>query len=618
MPARGFIINRFFSFTEIGIGEEGLDIGQVDLIVNFDCLSSPIRMVQRTGRTGRKRSGRVVSLVSEGAEENRLRTSEAETRRLWNALKSPDAFVFVKDIPLLPEQPLLVRKIMNIVNKYRLSQVGGHSQKRKHKRKAEPATNDTRPWKLSNSDELRREKEYGRCNFNSKLYKEVIKAWRNGLNCYERVPKSLQTSSAQGQGLSSLVLRKMEAFTFAHSSKNLEYSTSSPVSGGRRNLYSSFSVSKDDSSAPGSCDEVYHTETEDYSVHEDDAIVVFSPLNDLSSNRGFVTDTAEIPHTNSNKPKLNDIFGCALSGTEPGLSDAVKAIVFGGVTFPVDPPDERRIESHVIFGDDDDAMRSVAHTKLHVNERSTKHSESPKSIDNEVDIPALERSPMRKHHSDDKEDEEDLVLQSRARCSSTKGGVGFDPDESVKSDYHNSARENTRVDKSRHAYDTNVSQLGTSGNEDKAIVDDKKNSKQWLDSIIHVDDSDSQKSETEQSICFDLPTQDDEDSLLEKNESAGSLHAHDTEACHLENFSNGVKIIVNDLNRSKQGPDSITEIDDGENKKSETERSICINLQQTQADDEGSKSEVEQSICFDLQTEDSSSSSSSHSCLHFR
>ena len=31
------------------IGEEGLDIGDVDLIVNFDCLRSPIRMVQRTG-----------------------------------------------------------------------------------------------------------------------------------------------------------------------------------------------------------------------------------------------------------------------------------------------------------------------------------------------------------------------------------------------------------------------------------------------------------------------------------------------------------------------------------------------------------------------------------------
>lgn len=37
--------------------------------VNFDCLSSPIRMLQRVGRTGRKRAGRVVSLVAQGPEE---------------------------------------------------------------------------------------------------------------------------------------------------------------------------------------------------------------------------------------------------------------------------------------------------------------------------------------------------------------------------------------------------------------------------------------------------------------------------------------------------------------------------------------------------------------------
>ena len=48
------------------IAEEGLDIGQVDLIVSFDASTSPIRNIQRAGRTGRKRSGRVVLLVAEG------------------------------------------------------------------------------------------------------------------------------------------------------------------------------------------------------------------------------------------------------------------------------------------------------------------------------------------------------------------------------------------------------------------------------------------------------------------------------------------------------------------------------------------------------------------------
>lgn len=48
------------------IAEEGLDIAEVDLIVSFDVTQSPVRMLQRNGRTARKKSGRVVMLVTEG------------------------------------------------------------------------------------------------------------------------------------------------------------------------------------------------------------------------------------------------------------------------------------------------------------------------------------------------------------------------------------------------------------------------------------------------------------------------------------------------------------------------------------------------------------------------
>ena len=51
------------------VGEEGLDIGDVDLIVCFDAHKSPIRLVQRMGRTGRKRKGRIIMLLTEGREE---------------------------------------------------------------------------------------------------------------------------------------------------------------------------------------------------------------------------------------------------------------------------------------------------------------------------------------------------------------------------------------------------------------------------------------------------------------------------------------------------------------------------------------------------------------------
>lgn len=42
------------------VAEEGIDVGEIDLIVCFDINSkNPIRLVQRIGRTGRRRDGKV-------------------------------------------------------------------------------------------------------------------------------------------------------------------------------------------------------------------------------------------------------------------------------------------------------------------------------------------------------------------------------------------------------------------------------------------------------------------------------------------------------------------------------------------------------------------------------
>ncbi|WIA18815.1 hypothetical protein OEZ85_003496 [Tetradesmus obliquus] len=59
------------------IGEEGLDIPQVDLIICWDA-SSPSRMRQREGRTGRSRPGRVVTLLSEGREAQHYEDNHAK------------------------------------------------------------------------------------------------------------------------------------------------------------------------------------------------------------------------------------------------------------------------------------------------------------------------------------------------------------------------------------------------------------------------------------------------------------------------------------------------------------------------------------------------------------
>ncbi|XP_006160666.1 Fanconi anemia group M protein [Tupaia chinensis] len=68
------------------VGEEGLDIGEVDLIICFDAQKSPIRLVQRMGRTGRKRQGRIVVILAEGREERTYNQSQSNKRNIYKAI----------------------------------------------------------------------------------------------------------------------------------------------------------------------------------------------------------------------------------------------------------------------------------------------------------------------------------------------------------------------------------------------------------------------------------------------------------------------------------------------------------------------------------------------------
>lgn len=65
---RKFRSGQYNTLVATCVGEEGLDVGEVDLIVNFDASRNSNTQVQRSGRTGRKRDGRVVNLVTEGKE----------------------------------------------------------------------------------------------------------------------------------------------------------------------------------------------------------------------------------------------------------------------------------------------------------------------------------------------------------------------------------------------------------------------------------------------------------------------------------------------------------------------------------------------------------------------
>lgn len=75
------------------IGEEGLDIGEVDLIVCFDSTQSPIKNIQRMGRTGRKRDGRVLLLFSSN-ERSKFDSAMDKYEWIQNQIKNSENIEF--------------------------------------------------------------------------------------------------------------------------------------------------------------------------------------------------------------------------------------------------------------------------------------------------------------------------------------------------------------------------------------------------------------------------------------------------------------------------------------------------------------------------------------------
>lgn len=51
------------------VGEEGLDIAETDIVVFYEALPSAIRKIQRTGRTARTRSGKVIILITKDTRD---------------------------------------------------------------------------------------------------------------------------------------------------------------------------------------------------------------------------------------------------------------------------------------------------------------------------------------------------------------------------------------------------------------------------------------------------------------------------------------------------------------------------------------------------------------------
>ena len=66
------------------VGEEGLDIAECDLVIFYDNVPSAVRSIQRRGRTGRKKEGKVIKLMAEGTRDEGYYWAERGKERVMN------------------------------------------------------------------------------------------------------------------------------------------------------------------------------------------------------------------------------------------------------------------------------------------------------------------------------------------------------------------------------------------------------------------------------------------------------------------------------------------------------------------------------------------------------
>ena len=66
---KSFRMGEYDVLISTSVAEEGIDIPAVDLVVLYEPVPSEVRMIQRRGRTGRKRTGRVKVLITNGTRD---------------------------------------------------------------------------------------------------------------------------------------------------------------------------------------------------------------------------------------------------------------------------------------------------------------------------------------------------------------------------------------------------------------------------------------------------------------------------------------------------------------------------------------------------------------------
>ncbi|PFH50752.1 hypothetical protein AMATHDRAFT_75437 [Amanita thiersii Skay4041] len=142
--------NEYNVLVATSIGEEGLDIGEVDYIVCYDAQKTPIRMLQRLGRTGRKRAGIVHVLLAQDREEHNMEKAKVTYKEVQKTIWRGDQLELYGDVErLLPDhvKPQCLEKVMEIKPYV--------PEEPYSKRKAEKEAAKTRVKRKRNDDFLR-------------------------------------------------------------------------------------------------------------------------------------------------------------------------------------------------------------------------------------------------------------------------------------------------------------------------------------------------------------------------------------------------------------------------------------------------------------------------------
>lgn len=87
---KAFKMGEYDVLLSTSVAEEGIDIPAVDLVILYEPVPSEVRMIQRRGRTGRKRTGRVKVLITTGTmDEGYYYSSIYKESRMKNQLIDP-------------------------------------------------------------------------------------------------------------------------------------------------------------------------------------------------------------------------------------------------------------------------------------------------------------------------------------------------------------------------------------------------------------------------------------------------------------------------------------------------------------------------------------------------